>query len=88
MVENVEIKYQTMRRAKPARKKERKSKSQELDLELELELEPSAWFLSLNISSVLLLHRTNSWLMTNVRGREAALEMIPHIQPTSQGQQK
>ena len=82
MVENVEIKYQTMRRAKPARKKERKSKSQEL------ELEPSAWFLSLNISSVLLLHRTNSWLMTNVRGREAALEMIPHIQPTSQGQQK
>ena len=85
MVENVEIKYLTMRRAKPARKKERKSKSQEL------ELEPSAWFLSLNISSVLLLHRTNSWLawlMTNVRGREAALEMIPHIQPTSQGQQK
>ena len=82
MVENVEIKYLTMRRPKPARKKERKSKSQEL------ELEPSAWFLSLNISSVLLLHRTNSWLMTNVRGREAALEMIPHIQPTSQGQQK
>ena len=58
MVENVEIKYLTMRRAKPARKKERKSKSQEL----ELELEPSAWFLSLNISSVLLLHKTNSRL--------------------------
>ena len=57
MVENVEIKYHyEASQARPARKKERKSKSQEL------ELEPSAWFLSLNISSVLLLHRTNSWL--------------------------